>query len=253
VEILPTLSDNYAYLIWEDGASGAAVVDPGEAEPVAAALERRGLALTHILCTHHHADHTAGIEDLRRRWPEAEVLASEVDAPRVGGVTAQVRPGQVVEVGGLRGVVVDVSCHTRGHVAFLFGEDLFCGDALFLAGCGRFFEGDAEDMMRSIERLLALPPTTRLHCGHEYSLANLAFAAAIEPHNPDVAAKRAWAEARRAVGAPTIPSTLGEERAYNPFLRWDAPAIQAATGERDPTRVLAQVRALRSAFKQASR
>jgi hydroxyacylglutathione hydrolase len=252
VEVIPVLSDNYTFLLWSADTLEAAVVDPGEAEPVVAAIEDKGLRLTHILCTHHHWDHVAGVEALAARWPHLRVVASRVDAPRVEGVTDVIDPGDAVTVCGLRGVTLDVSCHTRGHIAFLFGDALFCGDSLFLAGCGRFFEGDAADMLRALRRVAALPDETRLYCGHEYSLANLAFACAVAPRNADAAAKLAWATQQRALGLPTIPSTLGEERAYNPFLRWDQPEIQAATAAQAPVEVLAQVRAMRSAFKPPS-
>ncbi|TSE23969.1 Hydroxyacylglutathione hydrolase [Tepidimonas sediminis] len=230
VEPLPALADNYIWLL-HDGTC-AWVVDPGEAAVVQEALARRGLALQGILITHHHGDHTGGVATLQAAsgcrviGPAAEPLP--VAAEPVGD-------GDELELLGRRWRVLAVPGHTRGHVAYVNdpvpGDArrwLFCGDTLFAAGCGRLFEGTPAQMLASLERLAVLPADTLVCCAHEYTLANLRFAAAVEPDNPHLPAVRAEAEARRARGEPTLPSTMASERAVNPFLRTREPGVRAA-------------------------
>jgi len=245
---IPIFQDNYCHLLIDDGAGVAAAIDPAEPGPVRAALDAEGVRLTHVLCTHHHWDHSGGNAEMAARIPGVEVLGSVQDAAKTPALTRQVSGGETVTVGGLRGSALFVPCHTRGHVAYLFGDALFCGDTLFVAGCGRFFEGDAREMHAALNEVFAcLPGETRVFCGHEYTVANLEFAASVDPENPAVAAKLAWARAQREAGRSTVPSTLAEERTYNPFLRVHAPAIQAATGETDPVAVMSRLRALKNA------
>jgi hydroxyacylglutathione hydrolase len=227
---LAAFTDNYVWAV-RDGAL-AAVVDPGDAAPVEAWLEREGVALAAILVTHHHRDHTGGIAGLlRHRAVPVIGPAREAIPARTRGVGAGDRfaiPGMAHEL-----EVLDIPGHTAGHVAF-FGRGaswgvpvLFCGDTLFAAGCGRLFEGTPDEMWRSLASLAALPGETRVFCGHEYTLANLRFAAAVEPGNPAIEARAAREAAKRERGLPTLPSTIAEERATNPFLRASDPAVRA--------------------------
>ncbi len=206
----------------------ALVVDPGEAAPVMRALDAQRLALGGILVTHHHPDHVDGVDELRA------VLHGPVFGPareRIPQPCTPLADGDHCELLGLRFDVIDVPGHTAGHIAYVHRPPdgaapiLFCGDTLFSAGCGRLFEGTAEQMHASLERLAALPGDTRVCCAHEYTLSNLRFAAAVEPGNAAVAEHTVRCEAQRARGEPTLPSTLALERALNPFLRCTEPAV----------------------------
>jgi hydroxyacylglutathione hydrolase len=226
---IPAFADNYIWLL-RDGAVGA-IVDPGDAAPVIAHLEQSAIAPCAILATHHHGDHVGGIPALLARWP---VPVFGPAREKIPGRTQALSGGDRFDVPGL-GIaftVIDVPGHTAGHIA-LFGEFagdpvLFCGDTLFTGGCGRLFEGTPEQMWSSLSALAALPAQTRVYCGHEYTLANLRFALAVEPDNADLKARDARAQAARGRGEPTVPSTMGEERATNPFLRAHMASVRAA-------------------------
>jgi hydroxyacylglutathione hydrolase len=232
VEPVPAFDDNYFWLI-ADGAK-AAVVDPGDAEPVIDRLRQRRLELADILVTHHHRDHVGGVTDLVRATgarvlgPRGETIPSRDIA--LGG-------GERIDVLGIAFDVIDVPGHTRGHIAYHSPQRqwLFCGDTLFAAGCGRLFEGTAEQMAESLARLAALPAATRVFCAHEYTLANLRFALAVEPESEALRDRQRACAALRARGEPTLPSTIGEELATNPFLRCDVPAVRRAAQQRTPT------------------
>jgi hydroxyacylglutathione hydrolase len=225
---IPAFTDNYIWLV-HDGTS-AAVVDPGDAGPVLATLDREGLALTAIVNTHHHGDHVGGNEALLARY---DVPVFGPAHERIPGRTHALGEGDEIEVPGpgLRLRVLDVPGHTAGHIAYVGSTDgpvLFCGDTLFAGGCGRLFEGTPPQMWSSLCKLAALPGETRAYCAHEYTLANLRFAAAVEPGNGALAARAVRDRATRARGAATVPSTISEERATNPFLRAGVPAVRAA-------------------------
>jgi len=227
---IPCLEDNYAYLL-VDGATGrVGVVDAPEAEPIVAALAERGLRLDAILCTHHHWDHTGANEELAAVYPGLTIVGFSGDRGRIPGQTDFLADGEVFAVGASRARIVHIPGHTLGAIAYHFAEDgyLFPGDTLFGAGCGRLFEGTPEQMQASLARLRDLPVQTRIYFGHEYTAANLAFARKVEPDSD--ALRQRWEQVRtaRTRGVPTCPSTLAEERATNPFLRWDAPAVVAA-------------------------
>ncbi|MBB4286724.1 hydroxyacylglutathione hydrolase [Roseospira goensis] len=251
IEQVPVLSDNYVYLVHEPDSGATAVIDPSVAAPVLAAAERLGWRITHILNTHHHGDHTGGNLEIKRATG-CTVIGNRHDAARIPGLDVGVVEGETVQLGDQAATVFDVPGHTRGHIAYWFRESaaLFCGDTLFSIGCGRLFEGSPAQMWDSLSKLRDLPPDTRVYCAHEYTQANVRFALSVDPDNPALAA-RADAVARlREAGAPTVPSRLDEERAANPFLRADDPALAARLGlaGADPVTVFAEVRGRKDRF-----
>ncbi|MDO4724465.1 MAG: hydroxyacylglutathione hydrolase [Comamonadaceae bacterium] len=242
---IEALTDNYIWLLHEAQAphgppAQAVVVDPGDAQPVLRCLAQQGLMLQAIVVTHHHADHTAGIAALQAAHQARHGAPLPVYGPAaeaIAGVSRPVQDGDAIELLGLRWQVLAVPGHTAGHVAYFvpavpLAEGrrpmLFCGDTLFSAGCGRLFEGTAAQMLQSLQRLAQLPADTLLCCGHEYTLANMAFAQAVEPDNAQLASALQQARALRAQGRPTLPAPLGQERQINPFLRSREPAVRQA-------------------------
>jgi hydroxyacylglutathione hydrolase len=226
---LPAFSDNYFWLLARGGS--AAVVDPGDAGPVERALEEHGLRLDAILVTHHHADHVGGVATLKHRFTPT------VYGPAYESIPARDRAlsgGDTIEALGTRFEVIDVPGHTAGHIAYYAASEsaLFCGDTLFACGCGRLFEGTPAQMHASLSALAALPGQTRVYCAHEYTLANIRFALAVEPGNAELQQRALDAEALRRRGEPTVPSTIALERATNPFLRCDAAEVRAAAARR---------------------
>lgn len=239
---LPAFSDNYIWML-HDGRQ-ALVVDPGDAAPVLAALDAQQLALTAILVTHHHPDHVGGLAGLHARL-EGVVHGPERERGRIPGPLVGHGDGDTIEWNGLRLEAMDVPGHTAGHLAWFAPglvpqPALFCGDTLFSAGCGRLFEGSAEQMLASLERLAALPGDTLVCCAHEYTLGNLRFAQAVEPGNPAVSQHQRLCEALRASQQATLPSRIDLERQINPFLRCDQAEVVAsaqAQGAADGTPV----------------
>ena len=227
---LPAFSDNYIWLLDEDDAR--LVVDPGDAAPVLAACEADGRAPLAILLTHHHDDHVGGVPALLARWPGLPVYGPA--DPRIAGVDHPVGDGDRVGIGPWRFDVLAVPGHTVSHIAFHGSGLLFCGDTLFSLGCGRLFEGTPRDMLGSLDRLAALPAQTLVCCGHEYTLANAAFARVVDPDNLALRRRQEEAIAMRDRGLPTLPTTLGSERDGNPFLRIDVPAVRAAVAAHAP-------------------
>ncbi|MFH1661255.1 MAG: hydroxyacylglutathione hydrolase [Rhodocyclaceae bacterium] len=230
ISLIPAFKDNYIWLLTRG--KRAVVVDPGDAAPVIARLEADDLTLEGILITHHHADHQGGVAELKARWPV------EVHAPANESITGCTRPlsgGERIDILGQTVDVMAVPGHTLGHLAYLAPGALFCGDTLFGAGCGRLFEGTPEQMSASLDSIAALPDDTLVYCAHEYTEMNLRFALAVEPENAALLARVAKVAALRAAGQPSVPLTLGEEKATNPFLRCTEPAVMAAAEKRDST------------------
>ena len=228
---LPALGDNYIYMIRGDGPGGAAAVDPGDARPVIAWLRKSGRRLEAILVTHHHADHTGGIPRLLELFPGIDVSAGAGDRGRVPGQTRFLSEGETVCGGAAR--VLDVPGHTRSHIAYFFddgrgGGDLFSGDTVFGGTIGNLFEGTPDDMFASVGKIRALPDGTRIWCAHEYTLEFVREAARVDPENTRLHQRLERLES--AAGTPTVPLALEEERATNPFFRWDAPALTARFG-----------------------
>ena len=237
---LPALNDNYIWML-HDGRN-ALVVDPGDAQPVLAALQHEGVQLNGILVTHHHADHTAGVNLLRQTTGAQVFGAARETMPEP---LQRLRGGDTVHLLGLEFQVLDVPGHTAGHIAYFCeplagtGDNplLFCGDTLFSGGCGRLFEGTPAQMLASLTQLAALPENTQVCCTHEYTLSNLKFALEVEPDNLQLAAYQRHCQTLRTQGRPTLPSTIGQERQINPFLRSTQPTIMASARKFDATSV----------------
>jgi hydroxyacylglutathione hydrolase len=248
-------ADNYLWLI--QGClepSRAAVVDPGDANAILAALQRSGQTLEAILVTHHHGDHVGGVAEL------VEHTGARVFAPareRPPARCTQVGGGDEVELAGLglRFRVLDVPGHTAGHVAYYGHGAVFCGDTLFSGGCGRLFEGTAEQMLASLDALAALPDDTRVFCAHEYTLSNLRFAMTVEPDNPELRAWQDEAAALRERDFPTVPTTIGREKRINPFLRSRCAGVKRAAEAHagatlaSPVAVFAEIRRWKDGFR----
>jgi hydroxyacylglutathione hydrolase len=246
------LADNYVWLLLEPGQGAVAVVDPADPRPVRAALDARGWRPTHVLNTHHHADHVGGNLDLKAAYG-CTIVGPRADRARIPGIDVALGDGDVLEFGDAHAAVLDVPGHTRGHVAFWFAQDraLFCGDTLFALGCGRMFEGTAPQMWASLAKLRALPDDTLVHCAHEYTQSNARFARHVDPANPELAARSAAVDAARARGEATVPSLLGVEKRTNPFLRADDPGLANAHGldAGDPAAVFGFLRRSKDLFR----
>ncbi|APV50557.1 hydroxyacylglutathione hydrolase [Betaproteobacteria bacterium GR16-43] len=251
IHAVPAFQDNYLWLLENEGK--AAVVDPGDAEPIEAALAERGLELTAILATHHHGDHVGGLKALAAHW---KCPAFGPAGEAIGGLTQKLREGDRVKVPGL-GVefsVLDVPGHTAGHIAYVGEGVAFVGDTLFACGCGRLFEGTPAQMSASLAKLAKLPGETLAYCAHEYTMANIRFGEAVEPGNAKLHARKARDAAKRARCEPTVPMTIADELATNPFLRCSEPEV-IASAERHagralagPVEVFAEIRAWKNSF-----
>lgn len=250
---IPLLRDNYGYLLVCEKTNKTAIVDPSEGEPVLRRVEQEKVEPVAILNTHHHRDHTGGNEELLAQH-KVDVYGHRSDNARIPGLTRGVEEGDEVQIGEFKGKVFFIPGHTTGHVAYLFENNLFCGDTLFTAGCGRLFEGTPEQMHASLKKLMALPDNTKVYCGHEYTESNLRFAMSVEPKNPKLVSRFERIQGLRARGASTVPSTLEEEKQTNPFLRWDSKEIQASVkaanpdARLDPVSVFAAVRRMKDSF-----
>ena len=272
---IPCLADNYAYLLVCRETKEAAIIDPSEAGPVLRALEqgagafdsrrdlstaassREDIRVVAILDTHHHYDHVGGNEEVRSRLGIDRVYGHGSDRGRIPGQTQYLQEGDTFEIGRLSVRALHIPGHTLGAVAYVVTQEpddpiVFTGDTLFLAGCGRLFEGDPPMMYASLEKLKALDPRTRVYCGHEYTEANLRFAAHVEPSNAAVAKARELAAELRKEGRATVPGTIANELATNPFLRVDSPEIRKTLGipqDASPQEALGAIRKAKDVFK----
>ena len=231
IEIIPALSDNYVYLLHQPSSGATGVVDPAVAEPVLERLEEKGWDLDWIISTHHHADHTAGNLEVKERTG-CRIVGPAADRDRIPGIDVAVGDGDRFRLGDAEAVIYDTPGHTRGHISYWFegAKALFCADTLFSLGCGRLFEGSPEQMWASLQKFAPLPDDALVYCGHEYTLSNARFALTVDPDNEALRKRAAEVERLRQGGERTIPSTLGEERTANPFLRPDDPAIRRLLG-----------------------
>ena len=248
---VPCLKDNYAFLAHDVATGATAVVDVPEAAPILNALRERGWRASHILITHHHDDHIAGVKALAAATG-ARVIGAAADAHRLPPIDDAVAEGDIVRIGMDEGRVIDVSGHTVGHVAYHFpaSKVVFTADSLMALGCGRVFEGTMPQMWRSLSKLAQLPPDTRVCSGHEYTAANARFALTIEPQNAALISRAEAVEAARREGRPTVPSLLSEELATNPFLRAGLPEVKRAVGmpEAGDAEVFAEIRSRKDRF-----
>lgn len=243
---IPCLQDNYAYLLVCEQTRQTAVVDPSEAAPVLRALQAKGLELHAILNTHHHGDHTGGNAELLTHFPGLPVYAHASDRGRIYGQNRFLEAGDHFELGQLSLRVLHNPGHTHGAVSYAVAEALFTGDTLFGGGCGRVFEGHPAQMYHSLNQVIgALPDSTQLYFGHEYTLKNLQFALAVEPENAAIAKRLQTVQALRQTGAFSCPSHLESERQTNPFLRCESPAVQAFVKAQEPHNPLTPVEVFR--------
>jgi hydroxyacylglutathione hydrolase len=217
---IPVLDDNYVWLAHEPDSGETLVVDPAVAAPVLAEAAARGWSITQIWNTHWHPDHVGGNLEIKAATG-CTITGPAGEAAKIPGIDRAVSEGDVVQLGSVAATVIDVPAHTAGHNAYHFADDAaaFVGDTLFAMGCGRLFEGTAAQMFANMRKLAALPDATRVYCAHEYTLSNAKFAVTIEPDNPELAARHAEVIAMRAQGEPTVPTSIGAERATNPFMR----------------------------------
>ncbi|PKU63576.1 hydroxyacylglutathione hydrolase cytoplasmic [Dendrobium catenatum] len=252
---VPCLEDNYAYLIVDESTKEAAAVDPVEPEKIIRKASEIGADLKLVLTTHHHWDHAGGNERIKDLVPGIKVFGGSLDS--VKGCTNKVDNGDKVTLGSDVNILcLHTPCHTKGHISYYVTskeeEDpaVFTGDTLFIAGCGKFFEGTAEDMYQSLSVTLgSLPKPTRVFCGHEYTEKNLRFALTVEPDNKEISQKLQWSQQQRKANFPTIPSTIGEEFETNPFMRVDLPQLQAKVGCQSAVEALRELRRLKDNWR----
>lgn len=261
------LQDNFMYLLIDDITKQAAAVDPVNASAMASAVSDYGVDLKAILTTHHHYDHAHGNPDMVSMFPDITVYGGDY---RIPSLTKSVAHGEIIRLGSLNIECLATPCHTKGHICYYVTSDpeqdpqvgqqsqtfvdtqeraVFTGDTLFIAGCGRFFEGSSEQMNNNLNVILgSLPPDTKVYCGHEYTVTNLKFALTVEPQNLDVKSKLDWASNKVAKREPTVPSTIGEEKKINPFMRLKKSQVKKFTGETDELEVMTVLRHKKNEF-----
>ncbi|CAG8662310.1 7863_t:CDS:2 [Funneliformis caledonium] len=244
---IPVLDDNYSYLIIDEKTNEAAVVDPVEPKKVLAVVQEQSANLKHLITTHHHADHSGGNDELFSERKDLIVYGGD---NRIPAVTKIVKDNEEFKIGQINVKALFTICHTSASVSFYLQDEkdkaVFTGDTLFIGGCGRFFEGTAEQMHNSLNNILAkLPENTKVYCGHEYTSSNLRFADSVEPDNDFLQQKIQWVKDHK----QTVPSTIGDELKFNPFMRVDKDSIRKATGKQDPIQVMAKLREMKNNFK----
>ena len=252
---IPVLNDNYAYLMVGQSKQ-ALIIDAPEADPIIAVLKDAQLSPAALLSTHRHGDHVQGNTGILKEWPDLKVYGFAGDKESIPGLTNPVNEGDTIEEAGLTATVLHMPCHTTGDLCYHFETEgvAFTADILFVAGCGRFFEGDATDMQRNMERLKGFPPETQIYCGHEYTVNNLKFALSVEPNNPELQRKLDRVEGQLAAGEPSVPSTIVEELATNPFMRTDSLDLIEQVRKQypdlsdDTVEILGRVRELKDRF-----
>jgi hydroxyacylglutathione hydrolase len=251
IEQIPVLSDNYVYLVHEPQAGMTAVVDPAVAAPVLERLGAHGWRLDWVMSTHHHGDHTGGNLELKQATG-CRIAGPEADAARIPGIDLGLVEGDRFRLGDAEAEVFETPGHTSGHISYWFADAgaLFCADTLFSLGCGRLLEGTPEQMWRSLRKLAPLPDDALVYCAHEYTQSNARFALSVDPENAALKARAAEVDRLRGAGKSTVPSTLGAERAANPFLRPDDPAIRGRLGmeDADNVAVFAELRRRKDRF-----
>ncbi|XP_023307988.2 hydroxyacylglutathione hydrolase, mitochondrial isoform X2 [Lucilia cuprina] len=253
VKILPALQDNYMYMIICGNTREAAIVDPVDPEAVINAVKQESVNLTKVLTTHHHWDHAGGNEKLVKLFNKPlDVYGGD---ERIGALNHKVTQDDRLNIGDLKVTCLFTPCHTTGHICYFVeapngDKCVFTGDTLFQGGCGRFFEGTAEQMYAAlVEKLSALPDDTKVFCGHEYTLQNMAYARHVEPQNENILKRIEWAKLRRATQSPTVPSTIAEEKSWNPFMRVHEASVQKHANESDPIRTMGSLRKEKDNFK----
>jgi hydroxyacylglutathione hydrolase len=259
---VPMFSDNYGYIIVDKATNSSAIVDPGEPEPVWSKCQELGLNKPDmLLVTHKHNDHCGGNLYFKDMVPSIEIVGTRHESSPIPGVTRPVGEGDEFTLGSLRIQVMHVPCHTTGHVAFVVSSSstataseqesqslLFCGDTLFIGGCGKFFEGSPDQMLSNLRRFMALPASTKVFCAHEYTLSNLKFLNSIDPERIEATGILKEASAKRDRGVPTVPSTIGEERRYNLFCLCDDESVQRLVGATDAVDCMRLLREMKNKF-----
>jgi len=258
IHILPALGDNYMYLLVDKATNEAAIVDPVEPDKVLAAVKEHAVNLSTVLTTHHHWDHAGGNVELVKRGESLKLRVIGGD-DRIGALNHKVSHGDNVKIGSLNVRCLGTPCHTTGHICYYVTVDgeasdvkpvVFTGDTLFVGGCGKFFEGTPEQMYSAlIEKLGALPEDTRVFCGHEYAQGNFKYAHHVEPDNASLNAKIAWTNERRASGLPSVPSSIAEEKSYNPFMRVNEETVRRHANEKDGIATMGFLRREKDNFK----
>ncbi len=251
IEIIPCLSDNYAYIIRDEQTNKNILVDAPEHTPIERYLDEKGIDLDYILITHHHSDHIDGINHLKLKY-SPKIIGAKRDKHRLPPLDIEVEEGNKLDVGSKTFEIIDVDGHTVGHIAYSLLEDraLFTGDSLMVMGCGRLFEGTPEDMWKSLEKLKQLPEDIMIYSGHEYTKSNIEFALSVDPQNEKLKVRKTKELERLQKGIPTVPSSLRYELDTNPFLRESDPSIveHLNTADLDPISRFAKIRALKDNF-----
>ncbi|XP_055383612.1 hydroxyacylglutathione hydrolase, mitochondrial isoform X2 [Condylostylus longicornis] len=254
IQIIPALEDNYMYLVIDKDTKDAAIVDPVDPEAVLKSVAQNNVNLRYVMTTHHHWDHAGGNEKLVKSFngPKLTVFGGD---DRIGALTNKVKQDDTFKIGNLSVKCLFTPCHTTGHICYYIESTegdkvVFTGDTLFQGGCGRFFEGTAEQMYSAlIEKLGSLPDETKVFCGHEYTLQNLAYSRHVEPDNQATLNRIEWAKLRRAEKSPTVPSTIAEEKSWNPFMRVHENSVQKHAKEVDPISTMRSLRKEKDTFK----